>query len=226
MGSPRCQWVRDRLPLLAGGDLHGPDRRWVERHLIGCVPCREHQAALGQALDVLRMAATTATASGSSLPQAPSLWPALAQQIRESRRPVSTSPFTWPAPVSAALAWLRLNSRPALGFGLGFGLLATTILGLGIRHQLTGPEMRIAANGPSINTSRTLPLLVQTPPSSSPLKSKNSTKPKLKVPREVPLPVVIPIVEGSSPPPRIDYDLEDGRPMPETREIRDTKATY
>jgi hypothetical protein len=128
--------------------------------------------------------------------------------------------------VSAALAWLRLNSLPALGLGLGFGLLATTILGLGIRHELTTSKAQLAANRPPIQVARALPLIVQTQPASSPLKSKNSTRPKLKVPREVPPPVVIPIVESSSPPPRIDYDLEDGRPMPETREIRDTKATY
>ena len=36
MRSPRCKWVRDRLPLLAGDDLVGPDRRRVESHLVGC----------------------------------------------------------------------------------------------------------------------------------------------------------------------------------------------
>ena len=38
----RCAWVRDRLPLLAGDDWLGPDRRRVERHLIGCPTCRRH----------------------------------------------------------------------------------------------------------------------------------------------------------------------------------------
>jgi hypothetical protein len=220
MGSPRCQWVRDRLPLLAGGDLHGPDRRWVERHLIGCTPCRERQAALGRAMDVLRVAASTAFSCPSSLPEAPSLWPALAQQIRESRRPASTSPFTWPAPLSVAWAWIRLNSRPVLGFGL---LATTMIVSLGIRHRLTSSEARIAATRQPIKVTRPLPRVVQARPAPSLPGPGNNTRPKL--PREVPLPVVIPMVDGT-PPPRIDYDLEHARPMPQTPETRDTRATY
>src|SRR5438874_1450647 len=119
MGSPRCKWVRDRLALLVGDDLRGPDRRRVERHLIGCLPCRQHQAALGQALQTLRTAAATPPAP----PDAPSLWPALARQIRESRRPVPTSTFSFAWPLS--FAWPRMNLNPWPALGLGLGLLTT-----------------------------------------------------------------------------------------------------
>ena len=83
MRNPRCRWVRDRLPLLAGDDLVGPDRRRVESHLVGCPECRRHRVALGHALRALE----TASASSPARPDAPSLWPDLARQIRESRRP-------------------------------------------------------------------------------------------------------------------------------------------
>ena len=53
----RCRWVRDRLPLLAGGELTGADRRKVERHLIACPDCRRHERSLAGALGVLQAAA-------------------------------------------------------------------------------------------------------------------------------------------------------------------------
>src|SRR5258707_7287888 len=103
MGNLRCKWVRDRLPLLVGEELRGLDRRRVERHLIGCPQCRQHQASLGEVLGVLRTVAATAVAPVD----APSLWPALARQIRESRRPVPSP--TVPAPLAWLLAWPRAN---------------------------------------------------------------------------------------------------------------------
>src|SRR4051794_19162891 len=112
MGTLRCKWVCDRLPLLVDGELRGLDRRRVERHLIGCPHCRQRQAALGQALEALRTVAATSPASS----EAPSLWPALARQIRESRRPVATPAFSFP--FSFALAWPRANPWLALGLGL------------------------------------------------------------------------------------------------------------
>src|SRR6478736_4011665 len=79
----RCRWVRDRLPLLAGGELMGADRRKVERHLIACAGCRQHERSLVGALGVLQAVAAQSPAAGAD--EAPSLWPALARQIRESR---------------------------------------------------------------------------------------------------------------------------------------------
>src|SRR3954447_7200475 len=134
MGNLRCKWVRDRLPLLIGDELRGLDRRRVERHLIGCPRCRQHQASLGQALGVLRTVAATVLAPLD----APSLWPALARQIRESRRPVPTP--TFPTPFARLLAW----PRPVLGLGLV--LLATMGVSLGIRQQIAVAQAHIARN--------------------------------------------------------------------------------
>src|SRR5262249_43966282 len=135
MGSPRCQWVRDRLPLLVGDDLRGPDRRRVERHLIGCPHCRQHQTTLRQALEALRTVAAAPPAPVTA--DAPSLWPALARQIRESRRPVPAATFSFSLPLPLALvgSWLRANPRPALG--LAMGLLATLGVSLGTRQYST-----------------------------------------------------------------------------------------
>ncbi|MBX6314032.1 MAG: zf-HC2 domain-containing protein, partial [Isosphaeraceae bacterium] len=77
-----CSWVRARLPLLAGGELLGLDRRLVERHLIGCPACRSRWESLRGSLDALHAAAAVDPAR----PEAPSLWPELARQLRESRR--------------------------------------------------------------------------------------------------------------------------------------------
>ena len=54
----RCRWVRDRLPLLSGGELIGADRRKVERHLIACAGCRRHERSLSDALGALQAAAS------------------------------------------------------------------------------------------------------------------------------------------------------------------------
>src|SRR4051794_18530463 len=109
MGNPRCRWVRDRLPLLAGEELRGLDLRRVERHLIGCPKCRHHRASLDGALSVLHAASAYAPAQ----PDAPSLWPDLARQIRHSRRPAQAPVFAWP--------W-RLGLWPAFGLGLGLAV--------------------------------------------------------------------------------------------------------
>src|SRR4051794_10101516 len=138
MGNLRCKWVRDRLPLLIGDELRGLDRRRVERHLIGCPRCRQHQASLGQALGALRTVAATVLAPLD----APSLWPALARQIRESRRPVPTP--TFPTPFARLLAWPRANPRPVLGLGLC--LLATIGVSLAIRQQVPVAQAHIARN--------------------------------------------------------------------------------
>lgn len=205
MGNPRCRWVRDRLPLLAGDDLQGLDRRRVERHLIGCPHCREHQASLVQALETLRTVASTASAS----PDAPSLWPALERQIRESRRPVPATRLTSPF----VLAWPRLSFRPALGFGLG--LLAAIGFSLASRHQdqTSVTQARVAVN------ERPLPAVVAAP------KPRPTETPVPRPQQELPKTTEGSIVETS--PSRRDYILEHGIPMPSgAPDLRDTKATY
>jgi len=203
MGNPRCKWVRDRLPLMAGDELQGPDRRRVERHLIGCPDCRAQQVGVGQALEVLRTVAATPPAA----PDAPSLWPALARQIRESRRPVATPTFAF------ALARFRSHFIPGPALGLGLGLLATIGVSLAVRHQLADARAHIAAN--------TRPIAV-----AADLRARMA-RPQAPEPRyEPPQPVEVPVVEAPQPP-RFDFDLEHGRPMsPDLRDSRDTKATY
>jgi hypothetical protein len=88
-----CAQVRSRLPLLAGGELVGPERRLAERHLLGCDRCRRKLADLRRSQTVLSAAASHDPIE----PNAPSLWPVLARQIRESRRP--------------ALGWSRVEPR-------------------------------------------------------------------------------------------------------------------
>ena len=206
MGTQRCKWVRGRLPLLVGDDLRGLDRRRVERHLIGCPGCRQHQAALGEALVTLRAAGATSPASSD----VPSLWPALARQIRESRRPAPAPGF----PFGLATAWPRIGFKawPVLGLAAGLGLLVALGIGLGVRRETAAARVHIAANRRPIAPARVVPeALEQVSPAPSPH-------------REPPAPAESTVVD--TPAPRIDYDLEHGRPMPDVREARDVKATY
>jgi hypothetical protein len=119
MGTEHCRWARDRLPLLAGGELVGGERRRVERHLIVCPACRRQSEAARGALAVLHVAA----AEPPSRREAPSLWPDLERQIREMRRPAAPSWGLWPrfatwaaaglaAGLLLAVAWSRLAPNP------------------------------------------------------------------------------------------------------------------
>jgi anti-sigma factor RsiW len=195
MGNPRCNWVRDRLPLLTGDDLLVSDRRRVERHLIGCATCREHQAALENALQVLQAAAAEAPARLD----APSLWPEVARQIRQSHRPVSTP----------ALAWPRFGLRPALGLGL----LAVIGITIATRPPRTDARVSVVSTPPVVNP---LPTDVAPPPSA----------PAAEVVGEPSKPAVAEtLVSEPAPPTRLGYDLDHGTPM--GSELREGKQpTY
>jgi hypothetical protein len=87
MGRSSCDWVHDWLPLLVddsdglackGNDLNAEDRRLIEQHLTECSSCRQHRAALEQAIAVLSLAAADMTAGL----RAPSLWPRLEARIQ------------------------------------------------------------------------------------------------------------------------------------------------
>jgi len=218
MGTLRCKWVRDRLPLLVGDELLGLDRRRVERHLIGCPQCRLHQASLGAAVGVLRaVAATSATGSSSD---APSLWPALARQIRESRRPVPTPTFA--GPMAWLLCWPRANPWPVLGLGLA--LVATIGVGFEVLQESTAAQEQLVANARPIRPAFAppWPQIVAVP---SP-RPRSRPRPRPAPGPEVTAPAETPDVESTSPT-HLDYDLEHGLPMPtDTREPRDTKNTY
>ena len=211
MGNPRCKWVHDNLPLLAGGELVGPDRRKVERHLIGCPECRQHQAALADAVSVLHAVA----AHPPVRPDAPSLWPALERQMRESRRPA-------PVPV-LAFAWPRgARWSPVVGL-VALGLLAA--IGVAVELIRSDPPATIKA-------------VVQSRPASEPDigRSVTAARPEqaLDLPAESPDPASsrdlvqaprdTPVVESTSSR-KLDYDLDRGTPMSfDTRDAR--QPTY
>jgi hypothetical protein len=90
MGSPSCEWVRARLPLLVGdgegapgdgSDLSNQDRRRIERHMVECATCRQHRTALQRVLTTLTVVAARPPIS----PATPSLWPLLERQIKNQK---------------------------------------------------------------------------------------------------------------------------------------------
>lgn len=119
-----CRWVSRRLPLLAGGELAGIDRRRVERHLIACPACRDELAGASRSVALLQgFGAATCRAGEDS----PSLWPDLARQIRESRHGVRPrAPWAWSTLPAAGRPGLRvaLGLAAAAGFALAVGVLA------------------------------------------------------------------------------------------------------
>lgn len=104
-----CGWFQTRLPLLAGDDLVGPERRDVERHLVSCSDCRQRLESLEGALGVLHIAAAVPSSAPASTV---SVWPPLARQIRESRR---TTPTAWPRRVAWPVAGLAASVLIAVG---------------------------------------------------------------------------------------------------------------
>lgn len=126
-----CRWTRARLPLLAGGDLIGPDRRQTERHLIGCPSCRERLTDLQRSLEQLHQTAAVSPAS----PNAPSIWPALARQLREERHPARWT-FGWTRLQGQSWAW----GLPASGLALAASMLVCVGLAGVVYHATTSPE--------------------------------------------------------------------------------------
>ena len=120
--SRTCRWVCRRIPLLVGGELASVERRKVERHLIGCPTCRDRRTASAECLSLLRGVAPFAATQISSpaVENAPSLWPALARQIRDSRH----QPDRLRTPHSD---WLW---RYRTGRLVGVSLAASLLLGL------------------------------------------------------------------------------------------------
>jgi hypothetical protein len=146
-----CQSVRARLPLLAGGDLLGPSRRHVERHLVTCSDCRQQLASLEKALAALHHAREQ-----SPVPvQEASIWPGLARQIQESRRVETSWPhvLTWSSGVAASL------------------LIVVGILALG--RPFGGPvKPPVAASGPDLGSAK--PAVAQAPSDSLPVQDGTS----------------------------------------------------
>ena len=203
----RCRWVRHRLPLLAGGELGVEERRKVERHLIGCPDCRRRRDASTGALAALRSFAGEAPSGVKA--DAPSLWPALALQIRQSRH-ASPRP-SW---------WEQLLPRPRAVFTLATGLgavLAAAIVqpsGQGEAPAIVQPSDPwedvmfpppvVASNVPTVEVEPEPPTplrphqgaLPDSPPRQGTGLSQNSIKP----------------IEPPSSSLRFDYDLDHGTP--------------
>lgn len=120
--SRTCRWVRRRLPLLAGGDLVGVERRRVERHLVACPGCRSRRSASERSLAVLQEMATLDPRGISleSRENAPSLWPALARQIREARHRSEPTVMG---------SWVQAWDVPPLARWAGLALAASLVLG-------------------------------------------------------------------------------------------------
>jgi anti-sigma factor RsiW len=186
MGNPHCKWVRDRLPLLAGGELLGLDRRRVERHLIGCPNCRRHGAVLANALDVLH-AVREETPSPSN---AASVWPDVARMISQSRRPAETWSFAWPV----------FGLRPAFGMGLAFGLLVAGLGVMAARHQVDDANARMSTAALPL-----APIVVQDD-SVAPVITAESGHESARSASETP-------VAENTPPPKLDYFLDRAVPM-------------
>lgn len=144
-----CRWTRARLPLLAGGDLLGPDRRRAERHLIGCHSCRQHLSAHQRSQELLHQAAAVSPTPGAF--DGPSIWPALARQIREERHPASRT-FGWGRDLASVWGWgwdwdwnwSRLGNGnwnlPASGLALAASMLVCIGMGGVIYHATNAPE--------------------------------------------------------------------------------------
>jgi len=198
MGNPRCKWVRERLPLLAGEELRGMDLRRVERHLIGCPKCRYHRVSLDQALSVLH-----AASAHSPVPHdAPSLWPDLARQIRQSRKPAQTPLFSWS----------RFGFGPAFAAaGLGLALIVAAIVGS--RQSSTRPTPVLTAN----RATAIVPSVPVPPAQTSEVPDTARGETASKAPTET-------VSSESVPAGRMAYDLDHGMPVGPEVQVRDQKT--
>ncbi len=197
MGNEHCRRVRDRLPLLAGGDLGVEDRREVERHLIVCLGCRGRRRSFAGALLALHAAASEPPVR----PKSPSLWPALSLQIRQSRhrpaRPPLVDRLFGPSRVG-------LGFWPAVGMALGLGGLMVGVVNLSHRNSWSPafdapsrarPVVRLEPAQPPA-----LPALPVAPPRPGVLVTNDFTKPGSD--------------RFAAPPSlRVQYDLEYGVPV-------------
>jgi Putative zinc-finger len=193
----QCRWVNHRLPLLAGGDLGVEERRKVERHLIGCPGCRGRRDASAGALAALRLLGE----ESPSKVDAPSLWPALARQIRQSRH-ASPPPSWWESPLP------RPWGIAGLATALGVVLAASVASPPADFEEIPGPVPAVATEKPPA------PAVVIPSPmiadSQAPAPSPSS-RPALPHGELTQAPIKP--IEPPSSSLRFDYDLDHGTPM-------------
>lgn len=157
-----CGWIRKRLPLLAGGELIGEERRQVERHLRGCTDCQDLRDRHEGSLSALRVASASIP-GGLDAPHA-SLWPDVAARIRESRQP------------AARTAWIRWGLASASGIAAGLMIFAcwpratapeATLVMPVIEQPATGETVELASDGTSeaksSEVATALPVPVEAP---------------------------------------------------------------
>ena len=174
MWNSACRWASPRLALLAGGELTGEDRRRAERHLIVCGDCRTRLGSLRESLGALQIAATSTVPA----PDAPSLWPALARQMREARHP---------EPVSFAFRpmWIGLAAS-----ALVIGLAAWSLGGRGgsnlrtiASNQPLHPESPAPMPSPAIAESNPNTTIAENAPSHRPEGETVANAPSSSAPR-------------------------------------------
>jgi hypothetical protein len=198
----RCRWVCPRLPLLAGGELGVEERRKVERHLIGCPDCRARRDASTGALDALRLLGE----ESPSTVDAPSLWPSLARQIRQSRH-AAPRPSWWEVPMPRSWA------AATLATGLGAVLAASIARPIADRDEVA-PAPISATQVPPVE-------LGPEPEAPAPPTATLVSRPRPGALPEAPPPrpggglsqAPIKPIEPPSASLRFDYDLDHGTPM-------------
>jgi hypothetical protein len=200
-----------RLALFSGGELTGPDRRKVERHLLICRDCRQRQAALAGALDLLHVAAAETPAAAEEARG--SLWPALERQIREERHAPRPAVPIRERLADLLAAWIRIPVRPRwrLVALLGSLLVVLGLTGVGVEfwaeHRVA--ELLKVARQPIVPGAAAeleAPVILEPVPGPSIVWQAGPAEAAPSA--------------GASPPAEVgyDYDLEAGTPMgPDTR---------
>ena len=208
----QCRWVCRRLPLLAGGELAVEERRKVERHLIGCPDCQERRDASAVALTALRCL-------GEELPSkvdAPSLWPSLSRQIRQSRH------------ASPVLAWWEKPLPRPWGFASLTAAIGVVLVAFiappaaDVEQGLTTSPIVMVDEDPDLDfvdwTS-----MDALPEAAEPPRRSHGALPRTPGPGELTQAPLKPIEPPSSIL-RFDYDLDHGTPM--TPGSQDPQRTF
>ena len=123
MGVSTCGWYRNRLPLLTGNELVGQEQAPGRAPPAGLPGCRHHPQ-LQETVRVLQAVAAEHEPADTG-----SIWPALSQQIRESRRPYRVD-----------RPWVVRLARPLAGLAAALALSA--VVGwMALRWDRTKPMM-------------------------------------------------------------------------------------
>jgi len=154
MWNNACRWARPRLALLAGGELVGDDRRKAERHLIVCGECRGRLESLRSAMGALGTLSLVGVSAES-----PSLWPALARQIRESRHPEPASFSFRPMWMGLGIAASAVVALGVASWGLGAGRAGSggTVAARPAKPKVSAPEPVIVESKPSATVAESTP---------------------------------------------------------------------